>query len=453
MKLVYFVQYYFPEKAAGLQLVKDLLEGFVRGGFDVKLFTPTPTRGVTEEERKESKKNESLYNEKLTIHRMALYREGKGFIPRAFRYIIFSLECFMKGLTEPCEVIFTGSGPPSQGVICGLVRKLTKKKFIYNLQDIFPDSLINGGITSEGSLIWKIGRRMENFTYKNADAIIVISDDFKANIMAKGVPEEKIVVVPNWVNTKKLSPDVVMLHQIETFASIIYMLKGLYKKYPTIADSHMLRMSSGNRFAKIYNQCFRKVITPKIVKHQIPVVRTQDDDYVNSVLGIPTNLTPFISFGSDQILFHKDETVRASFRRENNIPEDAFVVVYTGKMDEAKGGQLLADAVKRRFVTKNGRDVVFAIVGNTYSNTYGQKVEETFKESENRIIRFPTQRFVDLPKFYQAADLSVFARQCSLSFYDVQACGLPVVFENNNINIDRASHHNGMTFLAGDVEK
>ena len=201
MKLVYFVQYYFPEKAAGLQLVKDLLEGFVRGGFDVKLFTPTPTRGVTEEERKESKKNESLYNEKLTIHRMALYREGKGFIPRAFRYIIFSLECFMKGLTEPCEVIFTGSGPPSQGVICGLVRKLTKKKFIYNLQDIFPDSLINGGITSEGSLIWKIGRRMENFTYKNADAIIVISDDFKANIMAKGVPEEKIVVVPNWVNT------------------------------------------------------------------------------------------------------------------------------------------------------------------------------------------------------------------------------------------------------------
>lgn len=251
---------------------------------------------------------------------------------------------------------------------------------------------------------------------------------------------------------KKLSPDVVMLHQIETFASIIYMLKGLYKKYPTIADSHMLRMSSGNQFAKIYNQCFRKVITPKIVKHQIPVVRTQDDDYVNSVLGIPTDLTPFISFGSDQILFHKDETVRASFRRENNIPEDAFVVVYTGKMDEAKGGQLLADAVKRRFVTKNGRDVVFAIVGNTYSNTYGQNVEETFKESENRIIRFPTQRFVDLPKFYQAADLSVFARQCSLSFYDVQACGLPVVFENNNINIDRASHHNGMTFLAGDVD-
>ncbi len=251
---------------------------------------------------------------------------------------------------------------------------------------------------------------------------------------------------------KQLSPDVVMLHQIETFASIIYILKGLYKKYPTIADSHMLRMSSGNKFAKIYNRCFKSIITPKIIGNQIPVVRTQDDDYVNSVLGIPEALTPFISFGSDQMLFHKDNAARESFRKENGISENAFVVVYTGKMDEAKGGQLLADAIKRKFITKSGREVVFVIVGNIYKNPYGENVDKTFNESENRIVRFPTQRFVDLPRFYQAADLSIFARQCSLSFYDVQACGLPVVFEDNNINIDRASHHNGLTFMAGDAD-
>ena len=41
---------------------------------------------------------------------------------------------------------------------------------------------------------------IENFTYRNADKIIVISEDFKKNIMAKGVPEDKIVVVYNWVD-------------------------------------------------------------------------------------------------------------------------------------------------------------------------------------------------------------------------------------------------------------
>ena len=45
-----------------------------------------------------------------------------------------------------------------------------------------------------------MGRVLENFTYRNADKIIVISEDFKKNIMEKGVPEEKIVVVYNWVD-------------------------------------------------------------------------------------------------------------------------------------------------------------------------------------------------------------------------------------------------------------
>lgn len=204
MKLIYFVQYFNPEKAAGLPLVDDLLEGFVNAGIDVKLFAPMPTRGITAEERAsyKKKKNEKKYNGKLIIHRMALYREGKSFVSRAFRYIIFSLECLIKGFIEPGEIIFTGSGPPTQGVIVGLVHKFTRKKFVYNLQDIFPDSLVNTGITAEGSFIWKIGRKMEDFTYRQADVIIVISEDFKKNIMTKGVPENKIVVVPNWVNSR-----------------------------------------------------------------------------------------------------------------------------------------------------------------------------------------------------------------------------------------------------------
>ena len=72
--------------------------------------------------------------------------------------------------------------------------------FIYNLQDIFPDSLVGTGLAKKDGLLWKIGRVIENFTYKNADKIIVISQDFKRNIMAKGVPEEKIEVIYNWVD-------------------------------------------------------------------------------------------------------------------------------------------------------------------------------------------------------------------------------------------------------------
>lgn len=206
MRLIYFVQYFLPEKASGMQLVEDLLEGFAAQGWYVDLYTPTPTRGVTKEQRKAYAKMriEKRCGGKVTIHRMHLYAEGRNFIARALRYLIFSIECFWKAITVPADFIFTGSGPPTQGVVAGLAKKISGKKFIYNLQDIFPDSLVTAGICSEKSPLMKVGRWMERFTYRHADVIITISDDMKENVLRNGVPPEKVAVVRNWIDTDRI---------------------------------------------------------------------------------------------------------------------------------------------------------------------------------------------------------------------------------------------------------
>lgn len=208
MRLIYFVQYFLPEKASGMQLVEDLLEGFAAQGWYVDLYTPTPTRGVTKEQRKAYAKMriEKRCGGKVTIHRMHLYAEGRNFIARALRYLIFSIECFWKAITVPADFIFTGSGPPTQGVVVGLAKKISGKKFIYNLQDIFPDSLVTAGICSEKSPLMKVGSWMECFTYRHADVIITISDNMKENVLRKGVPPEKVAVVRNWIDTDKVKP-------------------------------------------------------------------------------------------------------------------------------------------------------------------------------------------------------------------------------------------------------
>lgn len=210
MRLIYFVQYFKPEKASGGVLVEDLLEGFAKHGWNVHTYTPTPTRGITKDIRKKyckkEKRKEVLFDGNLTIHRMSLYREGIGFISRSIRYVIFSGECLWKGFTEPGEIVFSGSGPPTQGVVGGLISKFTNKKFVYNLQDVFPDSLINAGMCIEDSIFVKIGRVIENFTYKNADAIITISEDMKNNILKKGVDPNKVYTVRNWIDTDKIVP-------------------------------------------------------------------------------------------------------------------------------------------------------------------------------------------------------------------------------------------------------
>ena len=108
--------------------------------------------------------------------------------------------------------MYGSSTPSTQGVLCAKVAKKLSKKygrkvpFVYNLQDVFPDSLVTTGLAKKGGLLWKIGRKIENYTYKNADKIIVISESMKKNILDKGVPEEKIVVISNWIDTEMTKP-------------------------------------------------------------------------------------------------------------------------------------------------------------------------------------------------------------------------------------------------------
>ena len=208
MHLQYFVQYFPPEQASGLSVITEMLEGFAKHGWEIDVYVPTPTRGVTDEERKayEKRRKEVLYGGKLTIHRMHLYREKTGMAQRTIRYSLFSLQCLIRGLALKADAVFTGGGPPTQGIIGGLIHKWSRKKFIFNPQDLFPDSLIVAGKATEESRSVKIGRKIERFAYRNADVIITITEDMAESIRSRTADKEKVHVVRNWIDPKKTVP-------------------------------------------------------------------------------------------------------------------------------------------------------------------------------------------------------------------------------------------------------
>lgn len=205
MKLLLLPAYFFPETAASGYLSENRNQTFVEAGFDVELYVPAPCRGISPDVRAEYCKKEhrceKMYDGRMVVHRFSMYSEGKNPIARALRYVFCWIKQFYYGLkAKDVNCIYLASTPPIQGVLGACLKKIKKVPFVYNLQDIFPDSLAGTGLAKKGSILWKIGRVVENFTYKHADKIIVISEDFKRNIMAKGVPEDKIVVVYNWVD-------------------------------------------------------------------------------------------------------------------------------------------------------------------------------------------------------------------------------------------------------------
>lgn len=202
MKAIFPCSYYLPETAASLYITDNIVHACADKGIEVDLYTPSPTRNVPDGSVWE--REERQMDGKLRIHRFHLYGEGKNPMLRALRYFLGEFILLHYCMWKKYDVAFVDSTPPIQGLKMPLIKWLKRKPTIYNVQDIFPDSLVGTGLTHEGSLIWKIGRMVEKITYRYADKIIVISEDFKKNIMAKGVPEDKIVVVYNWVDQNKV---------------------------------------------------------------------------------------------------------------------------------------------------------------------------------------------------------------------------------------------------------
>jgi len=244
---------------------------------------------------------------------------------------------------------------------------------------------------------------------------------------------------------RSLKPDVVFVHSEDTLTGILFILFARWLPYPLVLDCHMVEMASVNRYRNYFRAFFRTFITPIILKREIPLIRVIDSDYVEKSFGIPLRHTHYLPLGTDTDFFQPNDGNGLKVRKELGLSPDAFVVLYAGKLDEDKGGEFFSETLLKKIQSTTGRAIEFLIIGNTVGE-YGNKVEENFAASENCIKRLPTQRYPDLAGFYQAAELAVFPRQCSMSFFQVQACGLPVLFEENEINNIRVGDGNAFKF-------
>lgn len=206
MKILMLKDYFYPEKCAGINLSLELVNELTKKGFTVDIYTPIPCRGIDDNIRAiyRKRKKELIYD--AVVYRYWLPYEGKSTLIRALRYFMQNCIQIWKGLSTKYDLLFLGSTPPTMGLVGAILKKIKNKPFVYNVQDVFPDSLVTTGITKQGSLLWKIGSIVEKITYSSADRIIVISESFKTNLISKNVPEEKIVVINNWIDTDAVYP-------------------------------------------------------------------------------------------------------------------------------------------------------------------------------------------------------------------------------------------------------
>lgn len=204
MKILIPFSYYYPEQCAGLFVVSDMTEEAARQGIESMIMAPTPTRNVPLDAK--WGRDEVFYDGLVKVHRFRMYKEGKTPFFRALRYLFCELVQLHYMLWQKYDVAFIDSTPPIQGLKLPIVRLFRKKPVVYNAQDLFPETLSGTGLAKKGGFLWKIGMWVSNVTFRKSDKIIAISEDIKRSLVARGVPEEKVEVVYNWVDEKAVCP-------------------------------------------------------------------------------------------------------------------------------------------------------------------------------------------------------------------------------------------------------
>lgn len=203
-----------PDNVSTAQILGDLALDFKEMGHDVLVITTVPHFNEDAEARAAQPLKafwgwllqKSTYHEIDVLH-VWMPRKGRSKLLRILAWLGFHFISTIAGFLTQYrpDVILAPSPPLTIGVSAWLLGLRHKCPFIYNVQEIYPDVAVNLGVLQNKFGI-KCLQRLEKFVYEKAQVLAVISDGMANHIRFKGITENKIHVIPNFVDVEDFQP-------------------------------------------------------------------------------------------------------------------------------------------------------------------------------------------------------------------------------------------------------
>lgn len=131
---------------------------------------------------------------------------GTRAIGRMLNYASFMITAPLASLFSPaCDVIYVWHPPLTVGVAAAIIARLRGVGFVYDVQDIWPESALLSGLMKDGPLI-RFMSWLERIVYRQADHLFVVTAGARDNLLAKGVPPAKVSVANHWVDPQLFAP-------------------------------------------------------------------------------------------------------------------------------------------------------------------------------------------------------------------------------------------------------
>ncbi|WP_338014903.1 glycosyltransferase family 4 protein [Pseudomonas cavernicola] len=197
-RVLLLTQWFDPEPTfKGQVFAREL----VRQGFEVEVVTGFPN--YPGGKLYPGYKLRLLQREQIDgvqVTRVPLYpSHDQGAVGRVLNYVSFAAASLCYGLfgAKRPDVIYAYHPPLTVGITAALIRLFRRVPVVYDIQDMWPDTLRATGMLSNEKAL-KVVSAVCDWVYRRANQLVVLSPGFKRLLIERGVPEGKIEVIYNW---------------------------------------------------------------------------------------------------------------------------------------------------------------------------------------------------------------------------------------------------------------
>lgn len=195
---MYFTDVGFDTPNSNNHLIISMLEGFLEEGHTVYLFESHSSGEYSDVPEKLLSYSQFEYD---TVDKIKTKR--KNFVGRYLASIVFEIKAWKKWKKKIKDVDVVIVQSHFTAVFTVFFLKIYRKKIIFSIFDIFPgEAYTNGSIKSK--FVYNVFSVLQKRLYKNSDYIITLTNDTKNTLVELGVEDEKLVIVPNWYDEKRI---------------------------------------------------------------------------------------------------------------------------------------------------------------------------------------------------------------------------------------------------------
>jgi len=200
MRVLLLSHYFPPEAGAPQARLSETARQWAADGIDVTVLTGMPNHptGVIPEDYRGAVLRDERRDGYRVLRTWLYATANEGFVRKTLGHLSFMMTSVLLGLgrTGPVDVVVVSSPTFFSIGSAWAISRLRRARLVVEVRDLWPAIFVELGVLTNRRVI-NLLERLELAAYGAADAVVVVTDGFREDLLRRGVPPDKVTVIRN----------------------------------------------------------------------------------------------------------------------------------------------------------------------------------------------------------------------------------------------------------------